>query len=53
MFHSLVWQMHWLNWDLATSGGTLDHFSIDDQLAFAALYDAIFTVRLTFKAPPT
>src|SRR5205085_7732350 len=40
-FDSLFWWMHWANWNLATSGGTLDHFSIDDQLAFAALYDGI------------
>jgi hypothetical protein len=40
-FHSLFWWMHSANWNLAMSGGTLDHFSIQDQLAFAALYDGI------------
>jgi len=40
-FNSLFFHMHWANWNLTTSGGTLDHFSIDDQLKFAALYDGI------------
>ena len=40
-FRSLFWWMHSANWNLATSSGTLDHFSIPDQLAFAALYDGI------------
>jgi len=40
-FGSLFWWMHSANWSLATSSGTLDHFSIPDQLAFAALYDGI------------
>jgi hypothetical protein len=33
--------MHWANWNLATGSQTLDHFAINDQLAFAALYDGI------------
>ena len=33
--------MHSANWNLATSSQTLDHFPIDEQLAFAALYDGI------------
>jgi hypothetical protein len=37
----LFWWMHWANWNLATSSGTLDHFPIADQLEFAALYDGI------------
>lgn len=40
-FRSLFWWMHSANWNLAMSSGTLDHFSIPDQLAFAALYDGI------------
>jgi hypothetical protein len=33
--------MHSANWNLATGSGTLDHFPIRDQLAFAAMYDGI------------
>ena len=33
--------MHWANWNLATGSQTLDHFPIQEQLAFAALYDGI------------
>ena len=33
--------MHSANWNLATSSGALDHFPMDEQLAFAALYDGI------------
>ena len=33
--------MHSANWNLATSSETLDHLPIDEQLAFAALYDGI------------
>ena len=35
------WFMHSANWNLATGSQTLDHFPIDQQLAFAALYDGI------------
>jgi hypothetical protein len=33
--------MHSANWTLATGSETLDHFPIDEQLAFAALYDGL------------
>ena len=33
--------MHSANWMLANSSQTLDHFSLDEQLAFATLYDGI------------
>ncbi|HWE46564.1 MAG TPA: hypothetical protein VG407_11095 [Caulobacteraceae bacterium] len=33
--------MHSANWNLATGSQSLDHFPIEDQLAFAALYDGI------------
>ena len=33
--------MHSANWNLATASQTLDHFPIDEQLAFAALYDGV------------
>lgn len=33
--------MHSANWNLATGSQTLDHFPIDEQLAFASLYDGI------------
>lgn len=33
--------MHSANWTLANSSQTLDHFSLDEQLAFATLYDGI------------
>src|SRR3954464_8285916 len=33
--------MHWANWNLAAGSQTLDHFAINEQLAFAALYDGI------------
>ena len=36
-----LWYMHSANWNLATGSQTLDHFPIDQQLAFAALYDGI------------
>ena len=48
--HSLFWWMHWANWNLATSGGTLDHFSVRDQLAFAALYDGVIHRQQTIEA---
>ena len=35
------WFMHSANWNLAIGSQTLDHFPIDQQLAFAALYDGI------------
>ena len=35
------WFMHSANWNLATGSQTLDHFPVDQQLAFAALYDGI------------
>ena len=35
------WYMHSANWNLATGSQTMDHFPIDQQLAFAALYDGI------------
>lgn len=35
------WFMHSENWNLATGSQTLDHFPVDQQLAFAALYDRI------------
>ena len=40
-YRGLFFWMHWANWNLATSSGTLDHFSIPEQLEFAALYDGI------------
>jgi hypothetical protein len=33
--------MHSANWNLATGSQTLDHFPVDEQLAFARLYDGI------------
>lgn len=33
--------MHSANWNLATGSQTLDHFPIDEQLAFASLYDGV------------
>jgi hypothetical protein len=36
----LFW-MHSANWSLATGSETLDHFPIDQQLAFASLYDGL------------
>lgn len=33
--------MHSANWTLATSSNALDHFPIEDQLAYAAMYDGI------------
>jgi hypothetical protein len=33
--------MHSANWSLATGSQTLDHFPVNDQLAFARLYDGI------------
>jgi hypothetical protein len=36
-----IYWMHWADWTLATGGETLDHFPIDQQLAFASLYDGI------------
>ena len=36
----IMW-MHSANWTLATGSATLDHFPIDEQLAFAALYDGL------------
>ena len=35
------WFMHSANWNLAAGSQTLDHFPVDQQLAFAALYDGI------------
>jgi hypothetical protein len=37
---SFFW-MHSANWNLATGSQTLDHFPVDEQLAFAALYDGV------------
>ena len=37
---SFFW-MHSANWNLAGGSQTLDHFPIDEQLAFAALYDGV------------
>ncbi|HEY3813939.1 MAG TPA: hypothetical protein VGL66_11995 [Caulobacteraceae bacterium] len=37
---NLFW-MHSANWNLATGSQTLDHFPMDEQLAFAALYDGV------------
>jgi hypothetical protein len=36
-----IFWMHSANWSLATGSGTLDHFPLEEQLAFAALYDGI------------
>lgn len=33
--------MHSANWNLATGSQSLDHFPIDEQLAFASLYDGV------------
>jgi hypothetical protein len=33
--------MHSANWNLATGSQTLDHFPINEQLAFASLYDGV------------
>jgi hypothetical protein len=33
--------MHSANWNLATGSQTLDHFPIEQQLAFASLYDGV------------
>jgi hypothetical protein len=33
--------MHSANWSLATSSQALDHFPVEEQLAFASLYDGI------------
>ena len=41
MAYGLFWWMHWANWNLASSGDTLDHFPITEQLEFASLYDGI------------
>jgi len=41
VFQGGLFWMHSANWSLATSSQTLDHFPIDEQLAFAALYDGI------------
>ena len=38
--NGLFW-MHSANWTLATGSQTLDHFPIDEQLTFAALYDGV------------
>lgn len=38
--NNLFW-MHSANWNLATGSQTLDHFPIDEQLVFAALYDGV------------
>src|SRR5262249_2421479 len=40
-FDSTFFSMHSANWSLAAGGGTLDHFPVEEQLAFAALYDGI------------
>jgi hypothetical protein len=37
---NLYW-MHSANWNLATGSQTLDHFPIDEQLAFASLSDGV------------
>lgn len=39
--HRGFFWMHSANWNLAASSDTLDHFPIDEQLAFAALYDGV------------
>lgn len=36
-----IFWMHSASWTLATSSQTLDHFPIEEQLAFATLYDGI------------
>jgi hypothetical protein len=36
-----IFWMHSANWALAASSQTLDHFPIEEQLAFATLYDGI------------
>lgn len=36
-----IFWMHSADWALATSSQTLDHFPIEEQLAFATLYDGI------------
>jgi hypothetical protein len=36
----LLW-MHSANWELAKSSQTLDHFPLDEQIAFATAYDGI------------
>jgi hypothetical protein len=33
--------MHSANWQLATASETLDHFPMDEQLAFATVYDGV------------
>jgi hypothetical protein len=40
-FGLTYFSMHSANWSLATGSGTLDHFPVEEQLAFAALYDGI------------
>jgi hypothetical protein len=37
--HRGFFWMHSANWDLASNSDTLDHFPVDEQLAFATLYD--------------
>ena len=41
MRSSQLWTMHTTNWTLAANSQTLDHFPIDEQLAYAALYAGI------------
>jgi hypothetical protein len=45
---SIFW-MHSANWSLATGSGTLGHFPIEEQLAFAALYDGIVHRQITIE----
>lgn len=38
--YNFFW-MHSANWNLATASETIEHFPVDQQLAFAALYDGV------------
>lgn len=46
--NGLFW-MHSANWTLATGSQTLDHFPIDEQLTFAALYDGVVHRQLDLE----
>lgn len=39
--NALFLWMHSANWNLATASGSFDHFPINEQLSYAALYDGI------------
>lgn len=39
--HAGFFWMHSANWQLATASDTMDHFPIDQQLAFATAYDGV------------